>query len=121
MKKYILILFFMTLFNNVYAEKFITHCDITTYSQGTITYDGTKINQEDLKSEKIKYVAISPDLMWKVSMGDIIEIEGLGRFEVHDKTSSRLHHTIDILQHYSKKHFKLNKVKVTLIKKIKRD
>lgn len=78
--------------------------------------DGTKIDVKKLKAGKIKYVAISRDLLWCIPLGSIIHIEGHGTYEVRDTMNVRFNHCIDILQHSSQQNFKKEKIKVTLIK-----
>ena len=53
-------------------------------------------------------------------MGSIIDIDGHGRYEVVDTMDARFNHYIDILQHYTEKNFKKEKIKVTLVKKYKK-
>ena len=82
-----------------------------------ITADGTKIDQNKVESGEQKIVAISRDLLYAIPLGSIIDIEGYGRYEVRDTMNSRFNHSIDILQHPSKKNFKKNNIKIKLVKK----
>ena len=113
----------------IHAEdKFITHVTLTTYNAvksqcdetPDVTANGTKINYHKLKKGELKYCAISPDLLWCIPMGSIIDIDGHGRYEVVDTMNARFKHRIDILQHYTEKNFKKEKIKVTLVKKYKK-
>ena len=55
--------------------------------------------------------------MYAIPLGSIIDIEGYGKYEVRDTMNSRFNHSIDILQHFSKKNFKKNNIKIKLVKK----
>ena len=106
-------------------QQFITHVTITTYNavrsqcdrSPLITADGTRIDHNKVKSGEQKIVAISRDLLYAIPLGSIIYIEGYGRYEVRDTMNSRFNHSIDILQHSSKKNFKKNNIKIKLVKK----
>ena len=106
-------------------KKFITHVTLTTYNavasqcddNPLITADGTKIDLKKLKKGKIKYCAVSRDLLWCIPLGSIIHIEGHGYYEVRDTMNARFNHYVDILQHISEKNFKKEKIKVILVKK----
>lgn len=112
----------------IHAEdKFITHVTLTTYNAvksqcdetPDVTANGTIIDHKKLKQGKLKYCAISPDLLWCIPMGSIIDIDGHGRYEVVDTMNARFNHRIDILQHYTEKNFKKEKIKIILVKKPK--
>ena len=106
-------------------QQFITHVTITTYNavrsqcdrSPLITADGTKIDHNKLKSGEQKIVAISRDLLYAIPLGSVIYVEGYGRYEVRDTMNSRFNHSIDILQHSSKKNFKKNNIKIKLVRK----
>lgn len=127
LKRYILICLGLTLSLQSYGSKslFTTHVTITTYNavrsqcdrSPLITADGTKIDHNKVKSGKQKIVAISRDLLYAIPLGSIIDIEGYGKYEVRDTMNSRFKHSIDILQHSSKKNFKKNNIKIRLVKK----
>lgn len=127
LKKCILIGLGLILSLQSYGNKslFTTHVTITTYnavrsqcdSSPLITADGTKIDHRKLKSGKQKIVAISRDLLYAIPLGSIIDIEGYGIYEVRDTMNSRFNHSIDILQHSSKKNFKKNNIKIKLVSK----
>lgn len=130
MKK-LVIIFILALITSVsYAneKKFVTHVTLTTYnavasqcdSTPLITADGTKIDLKKLKRGKIKYCAVSRDLLWCIPLGSIVHIEGHGYYEVRDTMNERFNHYIDILQHTTKKNFKKEKIKVVLVKKPKK-
>lgn len=127
LKKCILIGLGLILSLQSYGSKslFTTHVTITTYnavrsqcdSSPLITADGTKIDHRKLKSGEQKIVAISRDLLYAIPLGSIIDIEGYGKYEVRDTMNSRFNHSIDILQHSSKKNFKKNNIKIKLVSK----
>ena len=106
------------------SGRFITHVTLTTYNpvkeqcdvDPLITADGTKIDLHKLKKGEIKYCAVSPDLLWALPYGSILEIEGHGLYIVKDTMNKRFDHCIDILQHMDEKNFKKTKVKVIKIK-----
>lgn len=127
LKRYILICLGLILSLQSYGSKslFTTHVTITTYnavrsqcdSSPLITADGTKIDNRKVKSGEQRIVAISRDLLYAIPLGSIIDIEGYGRYEVRDTMNSRFNHSIDILQHSSKKNFKKNNIKIKLVRK----
>ena len=47
----------------------------------------------------------------------MVDIEGYGKYEVRDTMNGRFNHSIDILQHSSKKNFKKNNIKIKLVRK----
>ena len=125
----VLSLFLSSLVASIYADgKFITHVTLTTYNATKAqcgnnpnkTANGTIIDHKKLKQGKLKYCAISPDLLWCIPMGSIIYIDGHGRYEVVDTMNARFNHYIDILQHHTKKNFKKEKIKIVLVKKPKK-
>ena len=125
----VLNLFLSSLVASIYAYgKFITHVTLTTYNATKAqcgnnpnkTANGTIIDYKKLKQGKLKYCSISPDLLWCIPMGSIIDIDGHGRYTVVDTMNARFNHRIDILQHHTKKNFKKEKIKVTLVKKYKK-
>ena len=109
-------------------DKFITHVTLTTYNATKAqcdnnpnkTANGTIIDHKKLKQGKLKYCAISRDLLWCIPMGSIIYIDGHGRYEVVDTMDARFNHYIDILQYHTKKNFKKKKIKIVLVKKYKK-
>jgi 3D (Asp-Asp-Asp) domain-containing protein len=106
-------------------KAFITHVTLTTYNpckeqcndDFLHTADNSLIDLDKLKKGKIKWCAISRNLLFAIPLGSVIEIEGHGIYEVRDTMNARYAHCIDILQDESEPNFKKHKVKVTLIKK----
>ena len=127
LKRYILIGLGLILSLQSYGSKslFTTHVTITTYNavrsqcdrSPLITADGTKIDNRKVKSGEQRIVAISRDLLYAIPLGSLIYVEGHGYYEVRDTMNSRFKHRIDILQHSSKKNFKKDKIKISLVKK----
>ena len=109
-------------------DRFITHVTLTTYNAvksqcdetPDVTANGTIIDYKKLKQGKLKYCAISPDLLWCIPMGSVIDIDGYGRYIVVDTMNARFNHYIDILQHHTEKNFKKEKIKIILVKKSKK-
>ena len=125
----VLSLFLVSLVTSIHADdKFITHVTLTTYNATKAkcdnnpnkTANGTIIDHKKLKQGKLKYCAISPDLLWCIPMGSLIEINGHGRYNVVDKMNARFNHYIDILQYHTEKDFKKEKIKIILVKKYKK-
>ena len=125
----VLSLFLSSLAASIYADdKFTTHVTLTTYNATKAqcdnnpneTANGTIIDHKKLKQGKLKYCAISPDLLWCIPMGSIIYIDGHGRYEVVDTMNARFKHYVDILQHHTEKNFKKEKIKIVLVKKPKK-
>ena len=125
------IIFMMALVVSIcHAEDkpFITHVTLTTYNAvksqcddtPLITADGTKIDLNKLKNGKLKYAAVSRDLLWCIPLGSVIHIEGHGYYEVRDTMNERFNHYIDILQHPSQQNFKKSKVMIKVVKKPKK-
>ena len=121
----VLSLFLSSLAASIYADdKFITHVTLTTYNATKAqcdnnpnkTANGTIIDHKKLKQGKLKYCAISRDLLWCIPMGSIIDIDGHGRYKVVDTMNARFSHHIDILQHHTKKNFKKERIKIVLVK-----
>lgn len=87
----------------------ITHVTITCYQplvsqcddSPLVTSDGSKINLKDLKVEKIKWCAISQDLLYLFPKNKpkIIWVEGYGEYEVKDVMNRRHKHKLDLLIH----------------------
>lgn len=125
LNKFILVVGLLLYGATTYSQNFVTHVTLTTYNPcksqcddtPTITANNTKINLQRLKQGKLKYCAVSPDLLWCLPFGSIIEIDGHGRYEVVDTMNKRFDHYIDILQDKSKPNFKKEKIKVKLIRK----
>ena len=82
------------------------------------TADGSKINLHHLKQGKIKWCAISRDLLYLFPKGEPkrIYIEGFGVYEVRDVMNKRFHHRVDILIHPKNSvRIKLDRVKIKIL------
>lgn len=128
MRKFIIV-FILNLFvcacYGINGRRFSTRVTLTTYNavksqcdgNPLITADGTKINLKKLREGKIKYVAISRNLLPYIPLGSIIHIEGYGYYEVRDTMNKRFKHYVDILQDRRKKNFKKSQIRITLIRR----
>ena len=127
MKKYILILILSIIINIPVIGETITHVTLTYYQpvkaqcdkQPLITADGSKINLHHLKHNRIKWCAVSRDLLWLFPRNKPkrVYIEGFGIYEVKDVMNKRHNHCIDILIHpKDTRRVKLEKVKVKILK-----
>lgn len=133
--KYIKLLFFSVVLlytTQIQAQQHtITHVKITCYQptktqchgNPLITADGSVINLDKLKTGKIRWCAVSRDLIYLFPKNKPkrIKIENCpplnGIWEVHDKTSGKLKHTVDILIHPQDKHrYNFKKVKILILK-----
>ena len=75
----------------------ITYYQPTTAQCGSnplVTADGSRIDLSRLERGELRWCAVSPDLYVK---GGKIWIDGMGVYEIHDKTSSRHRAWVDIL------------------------
>lgn len=65
------------------------------------TSDGSKINLEKLKKGKVKWCAISRDLLYLLpkEKPNYIWVDGYGLYEVKDVMNRRFKHSVDLLQH----------------------
>ena len=128
MRKLFIISFILYTVNAIASDKFITHVTLTTYnpvasqcdSDPLTIADGTKIDLKKLKKGKIKYAAVSRDLLWAIPLGSVIHIEGHGYYEVRDTMNKRFNHYVDILQDVSEKNFKKTNIKIVVVKKPKK-
>lgn len=104
----------------------ITHVTLTCYQpvrsqcndEPLVTADGSKINLHHLRNNKLRWCAISRDLLWLFPKGKPkrVLIEGFGVFEVRDLMNKRHHHRIDILIHpKDTKRISINNVKVKIL------
>lgn len=104
-----------------------THVTLTCYQpvrnqcneEPLVTADGSKINLHHLRSNKLRWCAISRDLLWLFPKDrpKKVLIEGYGVFEVRDLMNKRHHHRIDILIHpKDTKRISISNVKVKIIK-----
>ena len=75
------------------------------YGNPLVTSDGSSINLRKLKRGKLRWCAVSRDLLRLFPKGKPkrIWIEGHGFYEVRDVTNRRLKNTVDILLHPSSK------------------
>ena len=106
-----ILLIFMTLpLSGAFAQKHITsHVTVTCYqpvksqcdSKPLVTADGSSINLRHLKSGKIKWCAVSRDLLWMFPKNKPkrVWIEGMGIYDVKDVMNKRFSHRVDILLH----------------------
>lgn len=126
MKKFIVLLSLLIISLNVLAKSTVTHVTVTYYqpvksqcnSEPLVTADGSKINLRHLKQGRIKWCAISRDLLWLFPKGKPkrIYIEGFGMYYVKDVMNRRFTHRVDILIHpKDSKRIKLNKVKIRIL------
>lgn len=103
------ILYLLLAFYTVTTQAQITHVTLTYYqpvkaqcdNSPLVTADGSKINLHHLKSNRIKWCAISRDLLYLFpkKKPKRVYIEGYGIYEVHDIMNKRHTHRIDILIH----------------------
>lgn len=103
----IVIVILMNLCTLVSAQ--VTHVTLTYYqpvkeqcnSDPLTTADGSKINLEHLRRNKIKWCAVSRDLLYLFPKGKLkrIFIEGFGIYQVRDVMNKRHRHRVDILIH----------------------
>ena len=109
------------------SKNIITHVTLTYYQpvkeqcdkQPLVTSDGSKINLHHLKKGKIKWCAISRDLLYLFPKNKPkqVYIEGFGVYEVKDVMNKRFKHRIDILIHpKDSRRISINKVKVKILK-----
>ena len=124
MKKFIILLSLLIISLNTVAT--VTHVTLTYYqpvkaqcnSEPLVTADGSKINLRHLKQGRIKWCAISRDLLWLFPKGKPkrIYIEDFGTYYVKDVMNRRFTHSVDILIHpKDSKRIKLNKVKIKIL------
>lgn len=121
------ILFILLVWVSLLGEaRNVTHVTLTCYqptkaqcdADPTTTSDGSKINLHHLKKGRIKWCAVSRDLLWMFPKNRPrrIYIEGYGVYEVRDTMNVRHNHRVDILVHPSnKKLFKKDKVKIVIL------
>ena len=109
------------------SKNVITHLTLTYYQpvkeqcdkQPLVTADGSKINLHHLKKGKIKWCAISRDLLYLFPKNKPkrVYIEGFGVYEVKDVMNNRFKHRIDILIHpKDSRRISIDKVKVKILK-----
>lgn len=126
MKKFLILLSLLIISLNTVAKSTVTHVTLTYYqpvkaqcnSEPLVTADGSKINLRHLKQGRIRWCAISRDLLWLFPKGKPkrIYIEGFGMYYVKDVMNRRFTHSVDILIHpKDSKRIKLNKVKIKIL------
>lgn len=104
-----------------------THVTLTYYqpvrsqcdNNPLVTADGSKINLHHLKSNKIKWCAVSRDLLYLFPKDKPkrVCIDGFGIYLVKDVMNKRHHHRIDILIHpKDSRRISINNVKVKILK-----
>ena len=125
MKRILIIVILFTL--AIVSKAQTTHVTLTYYqpikeqcnSEPLVTADGRKINLHHLKQGKIKWCAISRDLLWLFPKNrpKRIYIDGFGIYQVRDIMNKRWNHRVDILIHpKDSKRIKLEKVKIKILK-----
>lgn len=125
MKRILIIVILFTLV--IVSKAQTTHVTLTYYqpvkeqcnSEPLVTADGSKINLHHLKQGKIKWCAISRDLLWlfQKNRPKRIYIDGFGIYQVRDIMNKRWNHRVDILIHpKDSKRIKLEKVKIKILK-----
>ena len=123
---YILIIVAMLCFTTIKCCATVTHVTLTCYqpvksqcdNKPLITADGSKINLHHLKNNKIKWCAISRDLLWLFPKDKPkrVHIHGYGIYEVRDVMNKRFNHRVDILLHPSNKTLIFDKnIKITIL------
>ena len=127
MSKHILIFLLLLGFMGRAFCQTTTHVTLTCYqpvksqcnNQPLVTADGSKINLYHLKHNKIKWCAISRDLLYLFPKNKPkrVSIEGFGVYEVKDVMNKRHKHRIDILIHpKDSKRISIKNVKVRILK-----
>ena len=126
MKKRILsIVILLTLV--IVSKAQVTHVTLTYYqpvkaqcnNEPLVTADGSKINLHHLKQGKIRWCAISRDLLWLFPKNrpKRIYIDGFGVYQVRDVMNKRWNHRVDILIHpKDSRRIKLEKIKIRILK-----
>ena len=125
MKRILIIVILFTLV--IVSKAQTTHVTLTYYqpikeqcnSEPLVTAAGSKINLHHLKQGKIKWCAISRDLLWLFPKNrpKRIYIDGFGIYQVRDIMNKRWNHRVDILIHpKDSKRIKLEKVKIKILK-----
>lgn len=123
MRKIFTILMLFICVCNIYADtptksnKVVTHVTLTCYQPVASqcnddflhTADNSLIDLKKLSSGKIKWVAISQDLLWLIPMGSKVKITDeksgkcYGIYLVKDKMNKKWNHRMDILIHPNSK------------------
>ena len=127
MKKFRFILILLCFLCTKSVAQTITHVTLTCYqpvksqcnNEPLITADGSKINLHHLKKGRIKWCAISRDLLYLFPKNKPkkVFIEKFGVYEVRDIMNKRHKHRIDILIHpKDSKRISIKNVKVKILK-----
>ena len=125
MKKQILIFLLLGFMSKVFCQT-ITHVTLTCYqpvksqcnNQPLVTADGSKINLHHLKRGRIKWCAISRDLLYLFPKNKPKRVykKKIGVYEVRDVTNKRFKHRVDILIHpKNSKKISLKNVKIKIL------
>lgn len=125
MKRILSIVILLTLV--IVSKAQITHVTLTYYqpvkaqcnNEPLVTADGSKINLHHLKQGRIRWCAISRDLLWLFPKNrpKRIYIDGFGVYQVRDVMNKRWNHRVDILIHpKDSRRIKLEKIKIRILK-----
>lgn len=125
MKRILSIVILLTL--AIVSKAQITHVTLTYYqpvkaqcnNEPLVTADGSKINLHHLKQGRIRWCAISRDLLWLFPKNrpKRIYIDGFGVYQVRDVMNKRWNHRVDILIHpKDSRRIKLEKIKIRILK-----
>lgn len=93
------------------APRAVSHVHLTCYqpvksqcdSDPTVTADGSRIDLDALERGDLKWIAVSPDLLWLFPMGSTVRVTSertgrvYGEFQIRDKMNRRWNHRMDIL------------------------
>ena len=125
MKRILSIVILLTLV--IVSKAQVTHVTLTYYqpvkaqcnNEPLVTADGSKINLHHLKQGRIRWCAISRDLLWlfQKNRPKRIYIDGFGVYQVRDVMNKRWNHRVDILIHpKDSRRIKLEKIKIRILK-----
>lgn len=125
MKRILSIVILLTLV--LVSKAQVTHVTLTYYqpvkaqcnNEPLVTADGSKINLHHLKQGRIRWCAISRDLLWLFPKNrpKRIYIDGFGVYQVRDVMNKRWNHRVDILIHpKNSRRIKLEKIKIKILK-----
>ena len=125
MKRILSIVILLTLV--ILSKAQVTHVTLTYYqpvkaqcnNEPLVTADGSKINLHHLKQGRIRWCAISRDLLWLFPKNrpKRIYIDGFGVYQVRDVMNKRWNHRVDILIHpKDSRRIKLEKIKIRILK-----
>lgn len=125
MKRILSIVILLTLV--IVSKAQVTHVTLTYYqpvkaqcnNEPLVTADGSKINLHHLKQGRIRWCAISRDLLWLFPKNrpKRIYIDRFGVYQVRDIMNKRWNHRVDILIHpKDSRRIKLEKIKIKILK-----